>query len=558
MDIIDSQIIVTAVTAIAVHVFVSHIPEFPPEVYFLSYIFSNAVFFFYLSTGCTTFGVVFFSFLTANTTFLLSTVFLTTVHRLYFSPLTLHEKYQSDVIRVGPSELSVRNADAISKIYKGKHLRGDFNQVFNLVGGDTIATQVNILILLIRDKSLNGTEVPKYMQRVKGHIDNTVEILHKKAGEPVESGRLFDALVYDVLADLTFSKESRLQYGHGSEPTFVDYLHKFVRFGGVVGYMPVLQQLLRYLPTGADGHQVNILGHTMITERQAIVPLHKDFYAHFSSSNAFTQEELKLQSLTVLTAGADTVSKSLNQIFALLASRPDIQELIRQELKDAFNCEGFPSIEVLRSLNYLEGVIKEGLRMFPPLFRGSPAIVPKNGIMLETGDFIPPDTQVWIGQYLIMSDERNFPRAAEFLPERWMKDGNRQENELVTDRRAWFPFGHGAHSCPGKSLAMEEIRLIITYILSEFDVHFEEKGGQPFDYESWAADWNDFFAVEVGELYLNSVGAEVLGTLVRIGGYGLAQHSVAVVHWFVVRYAEIFGTQKDSAPEASRPEQSTA
>lgn len=196
------------------------------------------------------------------------------------------------------------------------------------------------------------------------------------------------------------------------------------------------------------------------------------------------------------------MSKTLNQIFGLLASRPDIQERLRQELNDAFKGDGFPPTEVLKSLKYLDGVIKEGLRMFPPLFRGAPAMAPKGGITLDTGDFIPPYTQIWISQHLVMSDERNFPRAAEFLPERWMSDQDGKVNDLVKDRRAWFPFGHGAHSCPGKLLAIDEMRLIISYILSEFDVCFEGKGGQPFNYEEWAANWKDFFAVEMEELYL--------------------------------------------------------
>jgi cytochrome P450 len=273
----------------------------------------------------------------------------------------------------------------------------------------------------------------------------------------------------------------------------------------VVGHLPTLQQIFRYLPTSAEGRKVNLIGNRLIAERQALVTEQKDFFGHFSSSGVFTQEELKLQVLTVITAGADTVTKALNQIFALLASRPDIQERIRQEMNDAFSGEGVPPSEILRNLEYLEGVIKEGLRMFSPLFRGAPATAPKGGITLETGDYIPQNTQIWISQYLVMTDERNFPRATEFLPERWISEESGKGNELVKDRRAWFPFGNGAHSCPGKALAMAEMRFIIAYMLREFDVYFEAKGGQPFNYEEWATDWKDFFAVEVGELYLKFV-----------------------------------------------------
>ncbi|KAK1963850.1 cytochrome P450 [Colletotrichum sublineola] len=542
MDIIDVRTASTVVVAILFHSITSRIPDTPQELYFFPYVIINAAFVSYLLMYSD--GAIWTPLTTANAIFFFTAIFLTITRRLYISPLAkfpgpkaaavtalwnanearlgriprtykaLHEKYKSDVIRVGPNEVSIRNTDAISRIYKGRHPRGNFNQVFNLVGGDTIATvrdyDRHSIWRRVWDRSLKQTELPKYMERVKGHVDRTVEILHEKAGEPVESNRLFDALIFDVLTDLTFSKDVELQH-RINEPTFVDLLHNFVRFAGVVGHLPALQQIYRYLPTSADGRKVNQFANEMIAERRAVEPEDKDFFARFSTSEVFSKEELKLQALTVITAGADTVSKALNQMFGLLASRPDIQDRIRQELNDAYSGKGVPSTEVLRSLKYLDGVIKESLRMFPPLFRGAPAMAPKGGVKLETGDFIPQDTQIWISQYLVMSDERNFPRAAEFLPERWMSEENGDENELVKDRRAWFPFGNGAHSCPGKGFAMEEIRFIVTYLLKEFDVRFEDKDGKPFNYREWADNWKDLFAVEMDDLYLKFIPRAVAG-----------------------------------------------
>jgi len=160
----------TVIAAIAVHSIVSPIPEFPPELYIFPYITANVVFFSYLLIQPITYAAVFVSLMTTNTTFILTSALLTTLRRLFFSPLTnfpgpklaaisglwnanegrlgriprthkaLHEKYKSDVIRIGPNELSISNVDAISKVYGRKYKRGTFNQVFNLPGGDNIAT----------------------------------------------------------------------------------------------------------------------------------------------------------------------------------------------------------------------------------------------------------------------------------------------------------------------------------------------------------------------------------------------------------------------------------
>lgn len=160
----------TVVIAITVQTIVSPIPEVPTELYIFPYIITNLIFFAYLSTQSIGYITILISLVTTTATFLLTSTLLTITRRLYFSPLArfpgpklaaisglwkanearlgrtsktnkiLHEKYKSDVIRIGPNELSINNADAIDKFYRGKYIRGTFNQVFNMNGGDNMAT----------------------------------------------------------------------------------------------------------------------------------------------------------------------------------------------------------------------------------------------------------------------------------------------------------------------------------------------------------------------------------------------------------------------------------
>ena len=286
----------------------------------------------------------------------------------------------------------------------------------------------------------------------------------------------------------------------------------------VVGHLPILQQIFRYLPVNADGRKFNLLGNDMIAKRQALVTDHTDIFTHLLSADpvtgiVFTQEELKLHALLVIVAGADSTSTTLTRIFAVLASQPDVQARLCQEMNDAFDGEGIPPPEILRNLGYLEGVVKEGLRMFAPLLGGTPAVVPKGGITLDTGDFIPQNTQVWIAQHLVMSDDRNFPRAAEFLPERWIDGENGKANELIKDRRAWIPFGYGTHACPGRAFAMEEMKFVVAKVVREFDIRFGQEGEQPFNYEEWAENWKDYFIAEIGEISLKFIPRADMGSI---------------------------------------------
>ena len=286
----------------------------------------------------------------------------------------------------------------------------------------------------------------------------------------------------------------------------------------IVGHLPHLQQIFRYLPMNADGRLFNTTGDTILATRQAQESPRKDIFRHLLASDPetgleFSQQDLKQHVLLTVTVGAHSISTTLTRIFAVLASQPDCQARIRQELNDAIDGNGFPPIEIVRNLKYLEAVVKEGLRMFAPLPGGTPAIAPKGGITLETGDFIPESTQIWIGQHVLMSDERFFPRAAEFLPERWMDQDTKESrngNELIKDRRAWIPFGYGAHACAGRALAMEELKLIVARIIRDFDIRFGED--QNFDYDEWAKNWKDFFLTVIEQIDLRFMPRAEIGT----------------------------------------------
>ncbi|KAF2630542.1 cytochrome P450 [Macroventuria anomochaeta] len=534
--------IVAVIAAFTVCLFVSPIPEVPTEAYVLPYVIANGLLSWFFSRG-SSFTTSFTSLITINAAFILTSTLTTIIRRLYFSPLSrypgpklaavsglwnanearlgrtprthkaLHERFDSDVVRIGPNELSIRNVGAIDQFYGGKYIRGNFSQVFNLQGGQNVASlrdhKIHGAWRRIWGRAFAGSEILRYTQRLHVHTSRTVEKLRRLSGKPVECGHLLDALAFDIILDLAFSQDYGLQKGKGDFKP-VELIHNFLGLMQVVGHLPHAQQVLRYLPMDPDGVLFDQIGEGIFAKRQTLKTPREDIFEHLGKPDRETgikmsNKDIKMHIPITMTVGAHSISTTLTRTFAALASQPDIQARIRQELGDTLGENEVMSSKTLRGARYLEAVVKEGLRMFSPLHGGTPAISPKGGITLDTGDFIPEHTQIWIGQHVMMSDEKYFPRAGEFLPQRWLIQEGSKEGDmtnLVKDKRAWIPFGYGTHACGGRALAMEEMKVTVARIVRDFDISFRQP---QFDYDSWADSWKDLFLTVIEKIDLRFV-----------------------------------------------------
>lgn len=112
----------------------------------------------------------------------------------------------------------------------------------------------------------------------------------------------------------------------------------------------------------------------------------------------------------------------------------------------------FPEINDMNLVNvqqheYLNAVVKEGLRLYPPaadfLFRTS-----GNESVMVAGQLVPPRTSLTMNLWAMYRDPTNFHRPLEFIPERWLKDA---PPEFENDDKACFkPFSVGPRDCIGK------------------------------------------------------------------------------------------------------------
>ena len=169
--------------------------------------------------------------------------------------------------------------------------------------------------------------------------------------------------------------------------------------------------------------------------------------------------------LTILMAGEDTTAHTVAWMIYYLSKYPVYQEMIRREALEFLDGHVISDYNALSKLKFLEAFTNETMRMKPvaPLL----LFEPLEDIDIKGYQFNKGRRLLIESRYATMLDE-NFTNANEFKPERWLKESRCPYSEH--NLKAFIPFGSGARFCPGKNLAMLEIKMIIAMLVSNFKV----------------------------------------------------------------------------------------
>lgn len=171
--------------------------------------------------------------------------------------------------------------------------------------------------------------------------------------------------------------------------------------------------------------------------------------------------------ISMLFAGHHTSSGTSAWTLIELMRHPDRMTEVVAELDELYADPGDGtkveiSFQALRSIPRLESVIKETLRLHPPL------IILMRLVQEEielAGRTIPPGTIVASSPRVSNRLAEDFPDPERFDPSRYL-DG-RQED--LQNRWTWIPFGAGKHRCVGNAFAMMQIKAIFSVLLRDFE-----------------------------------------------------------------------------------------
>jgi sterol 14-demethylase len=176
----------------------------------------------------------------------------------------------------------------------------------------------------------------------------------------------------------------------------------------------------------------------------------------------FTADEITGMFISMMFAGHHTSSGTASWTLIELLRHPHVYDGVLEELEDLYADGQSVSFHALRQIPKLENVLKETLRLHPPLIilmRVAKGEFEVEGYPIHDGDLVAASPAV---SNRIPED---FPDPDSFVPPRYEQP--RQED--LINRWTWIPFGAGRHRCVGAAFATMQIKAIFSVLLREYD-----------------------------------------------------------------------------------------
>jgi len=204
-----------------------------------------------------------------------------------------------------------------------------------------------------------------------------------------------------------------------------------------------------------------------------------EFATKSDSSKDWSNDELVAQCLLFFLAGFDTSSTLLSFLGNELALNPEIQEKLCLEIDETVQSmkTGKLTYESLQSLKYLDMVISETLRKWPPALI-TDRVCTKEITFLVDGQTITMNErqQFMVPIYGLHMDPKYFPDPEKFDPERYS-----EENVTKIVQGSYLPFGLGPRNCIGSRFALLQIKAITFQLLKHFTFEVCEKTQIPIE-----------------------------------------------------------------------------
>ncbi|ONK61752.1 uncharacterized protein A4U43_C08F33210 [Asparagus officinalis] len=316
-----------------------------------------------------------------------------------------------------------------------------------------------------------------FMEKVKGMVDlmaeSSLPLMRSWEGKIERGGGIsdikidedFQSYAADVLSKACFGSN----YAEGEEI--------FSKITSLQVAIPMKSMLYRlpgstYLPTKNNrvvwglGSEISSLIQKIVRERKKGANGEKDLLQSILKNSigegvdkTFIVDNCK----NIYFAGQETTATAAKWALVLLASNPQWQTLVREEIMDVCG-DHKPDMEKLKKMNLLTQVIQETLRLYP----ASAIIARQIYADMKFGDLlIPKETSLWIPILNFHHDPNLWgPDVNEFKPERFAKG----VSSACKHPHLYMPFGFGPRTCLGQNFAMVELKIVLALILMRFKV----------------------------------------------------------------------------------------
>lgn len=468
-------------------------------------------------------GVVKQLALPALTSFIVGWVLWRTVYNLYFHPLArfpgpwlaaastlwsvynlwsgrshyklaeTHKKY-GPIIREAPNKLSISDERAWKEIY-GHHTREETflkGPAYN----DDVKNSGLRHIVNVKDPVVHG-EMRRMLSHafstkalmeqediIQGYIDLLIKRIGQRYGDKERGpdGEYCNIVIwynyttFDIIGDLAFGDTTAFaclqeQKAHPWVATILDALFAKVLhevFRQVLGTRK-LGQWLTPNHLREKLRMTGIYAGDLVAKRVASETNRKDFWHYIlrsPESEDASVGSLCMQAQVLVVAGSETIATALSGITFFLLRNPRVYNTLKDEVRNTFKSYSNITAQNTLHMQYLNAVIEEGLRLYPPVPTGMSRVSPGATV---AGQYIPQGTEISVPNYTITRDPAFWSVPDEFYPERWLDPKNTDKKE------ASQPFLLGPRGCLGRNLAYLELRCILAKIVYAYDFELVDK-----------------------------------------------------------------------------------
>ena len=189
--------------------------------------------------------------------------------------------------------------------------------------------------------------------------------------------------------------------------------------------------------TGVDGESMDYLSFLL-----------RDY-----PKNGVDQQLLRDEMTTILLAGNDTTATVMSFAWFLIARHPAVEQRVHDEVEEVLDGE-YPTLSDLNNLVYTEQVLKEAMRLYPPVYSVLRQSIEDTEL---SGYHIPSESVLMLPQWGVHRDSRWYDEPEKFDPSRWVT-----EQACNRPEYAYFPFGGGARRCIGEEFALMEGKIVLS------------------------------------------------------------------------------------------------
>ncbi|TVU01789.1 hypothetical protein EJB05_52785, partial [Eragrostis curvula] len=181
-----------------------------------------------------------------------------------------------------------------------------------------------------------------------------------------------------------------------------------------------------------------------------------------------TREQMKAVLLDAFFGGIETSASTLDFTIAELMRKPDLMRKLQEEVRSRVpDGQELVSEADIANMTYLRAVIKETLRLHPVV----PLLAPHFSMSscCIDGFVVPENVRVVINAWAIGREARSWEDSEEFVPERFLDNGDAAGVDFKGNDFRFLPFGAGRRMCSGMNFAMAAIEVMLANLVHRFD-----------------------------------------------------------------------------------------